>query len=192
MLIAGLKCASHFVGDAVETLQSLMGLFTDDDNSSDDGDEESDDTPSIRNQADGIYDLLEQIASTFDTCVNAQSDFDGVYKCYSEASKTIDQMFDDAVTAAFGHVVPAEKLAKYKSIGKKILKWKKWVDIAAECANDFVHACDHIKDTTSNSKRAIVHESKSFVNSVLEELDVVHNRLNAFSNVNNVMSGEEK
>ena len=192
LLIAGLKCASHFVGDAVETLQSLMGLFTDDDNSSDDGDEESDDTPSIRNQADGIYDLLEQIASTFDTCVNAQSDFDGVYKCYSEASKTIDQMFDDAVTAAFGHVVPAEKLAKYKSIGKKILKWKKWVDIAAECANDFVHACDHIKDTTSNSKRAIVHESKSFVNSVLEELDVVHNRLNAFSNVNNVMWGEEK
>lgn len=197
ILIAGLKCASHFVGDAVETLQSLMNLFTDNNNDDDDNDGDDDgDSPDGFDQLEGIYDLLENIASTFDACVNAQANFDGVYECYSSASQTVDQMFDDAVTTAFGHVIPADKLAKYKSVGKKILKWKKWVDIAADCANDFVHACDHLKDSVDNNSakrmRAKTNSSKDYVNTVLDELDVIHTRLNAFSKINDIMWGSEK
>lgn len=198
ILIAGHKCASHFVGDAVETLQSIINLFTGNDNEDDDeeeDDEDDSDSPNGLDQFEGIYDLLESIAATFDNCVNAQADFDGVYECYSSASKTIDQMFDDAVTAALGHVVPADKLAKYKSAGKKILKWKKWVDIAAECANDFVHACDHLKDSVDNSARQLranSNEPKDYINTVLDELDVIHTRLCAFSKVNDIMWGNEK
>lgn len=193
ILIAGLKCAKHFVGDAVETLQSLMNLFTGNDND-DDNDDDSD-SPDGFDQIEGIYDLLENIAATFDNCVNAQANFDGVYKCYSSASKTVDQLFDDAVTTAFGHVIPADKLTKYKSVGKKILKWKKWVDITAKCANDFVHACDHLKDSVDNSNkkmRAKANGSKDYINTVLYELDVIHTRLNAFSKVNDIMWGYEK
>lgn len=187
LLIAGLKCASHFVGDAVETLKSMAKLFTG-------SDVEDEDDPNVYQQAKGVYDLLESVASTFDACVNMQTNFDGAYKCYTSASKTIDNMFDDAVTSVFGHFVPADKLANYKSFGKKMLKWKRWIDIAADCANDFVHACDHLKDSVNNSNIPKVKAKKTtdYISSVLGELDVIHTRLNAFSNVNKIIWGNEK
>lgn len=203
ILVAGLKCAGNFVGDAKETLESLMGLL-DSDNDNDDDDNkyviDKDDffnpnnirnnINNIYNQGEGIYELLETVASAFDDCVNAAYSFDNAYKCYKDASETVDQMFDDAVTAAFGNYIPPSALKKYKAIGKKMLKWKKYIDIAADCANDFVHACDHIKDASIATKAKQV-SSPDYTESVLNELDVIYNRLKAFSEINSIVWGYE-
>lgn len=204
ILIAGMKCAGNFVGDAKETLESLMGLFdSDNDDDDDDGNDNEidkddffnpdnilDNIDNIYNQDNGIYELLETVASTFDDCVNAASSFDNAYKCYQSASKTVDKMFDDAVTGALGNYIPPSKLKKYKALGKKMLKWKKYIDIAADCANDFVHACDHIKDV-SIATRAKQVSSPDYTESVLNELDVIYNRLKAFSEINSIIWGYE-
>lgn len=184
ILIAGLKCAGHFIGDALNTLQSLM-----DTNFEEDGKDEG---PYVEQITEGFHDLLESIASTFDACVNSQANFDGVYKCYKEASKTVDNMFDEAVIAGLGYVVPANKLAKYKSVGKKMLKWKKIIDLLADCANDFVHACDHIYKPDENISRNIAKSSPNYTNSILSELDIIQNRIDAFSTINNIIWGSEK
>lgn len=199
ILIAGTKCAGNFVGDALETLKALMGIddfdngenkFEIDKDNFFNPDNTIDNIYNIYNQGAGIEELLENVASIFDDCVNASAGFDKVYACYKNASDVIDQMFDDAVTAAFGNYISPSKLNKYKTIGKKMLKWKKWIDIAADCANDFVHACDHIKDVSVVTKTKQV-SSPDYVESVLNELDVIYYRLKAFSEINSIVWGYE-
>ena len=182
--VAGAKCAQNFIGDPVKTLQAIMGLDADFDN---------DEEPSDRDILDGLYDLLESVASTFDTCVGASPDFDGVYKCYKKASETVDNLFDDAVEAALGSVISPDKLKKYKSIGKKILKWKKWIDIAADCANEFVHACDHLKEDNdvAHSRNSRGSEVVSFINDVQNHLELARQRMEALAIINNYLWGDE-
>ena len=195
VLIAGLKCASHFVGDAAETLQDLMDLFDGGEPVPEEEEENGNIAEALpEGELKGVYDLLECIASAFDACVNAQANFDDIYKCYSASSDAVDQAFDDAVTAAFGRFVPADKLKKYKSFGKKMLKYKKYVDIAMDCANDFVHACDHLKDSV---KMQAIHvkgyeNTNDYIAAVQKELAVVEGRLKAFGAVSDVMWGAEE
>ncbi|MBD5358801.1 MAG: hypothetical protein HDR88_17740 [Bacteroides sp.] len=213
IIIAAAKCASHFVGDAVDTLKSLMNLFNDDEeknnnNDKDNGNNNNDDNkikdiidgfddfadnvPGLKpvsSTVKGLYALLEQIAGTFDTCVNASADFDGVHACYKSASDAVDQLFDETLTESLGELVPAEKLSKFKSVGKKMLKYKKWIDIAADCAKDFVHACDHVNNDTINLPKAPA--MSDYTQSVMDNLDIIHKRLEAFGAINDIMWGPE-
>lgn len=181
-LIAGAKCIGHFVGDAVETLKSLMMIDTGDDEDKD---------PSLREQLNGCYSLLESIASTFDACVNTSPNFDEAYNCYKNASGTVDKLFDDAVVSVLGPFVPADKLDKFKKLGKKMLKWKNIIDNVADCANDFVHACDHLKDdvTEANAKRKAPSTS-NYLSEMTSNMAVIGRRVEAFSNVLDAFWGE--
>ena len=188
ILLAGLKCAQHFLGEAKETLQTLMGLSKEGDSTSE--------QPSGFDIANSCYELLSSVAGTFDACVNVSANFDDVHNCYSSASKTIDKMFDEALTAALGNFVPPSTLAKYKSMGKKMLKYKSWIDKAADCAKEFVHACDHIKDTTEYADPARYARIKAnttvdYTNSVLNNLELIGAHMEAFGYINDIMWGDE-
>ena len=190
VLIAGAKCAGHFIGDAVETLQALMGLSAEEESDADN------ETPSDREVLGACYDLLNGVANAFDACVNASANYDDVHNCYSEISKTIDLMFDEAITGALGGVVSPSTLSKYKSIGKKILKYKKWADILADCGKDFVHACDHINDTSNVTNavqynRMSLNSTEDYMGSVLNNLEKVGKQMTAFSYINDIMWGED-
>lgn len=185
-IIAGAKCAGHFIGDAVETLKALCGI------ESDEEDEEK----------SNLQGLLKDIAQSFDGCVNGKQDIDQVLDCYDAASKSVDLLFDASVTAALGHLIPAEDLAKYKSIGKKMLRYKKWVDIAAQCARDFAHACDHVNNDTIGGvtgsfssklhRSSNINSAKTLLESATDGMSVYADYLQAFSTLNNIFFGAEE
>lgn len=194
VLIAGAKCIGYFLGEAVETLKDLLDL-ADFDNDKDD-----DDLIGLIGQCKDYSDILLEIAESFDGCVNGKDKVDKVLDCYNTASKAVDAAFDDLVEKAFGPYIPPQVLKKYKSIGKKFLKYKKWIDAAAECAGDLYHACDHIKDKDEDNDQAQSSEAKgirkrqtseSLTSKALEGMGQYANYLNGFSCLNNILFGSE-
>lgn len=186
VLIAGLKCAGHFVGEAVETLQTLLGL---DDNI--DTNNKDKDLDEILDKCENYSDLLLDIASSFDGCVNGKHDIDQVLDCYETASKAIDAVFDGLVETAFGPYVKPELIKKYKKLGKQILKYKKLLDRVAECARDFAHACDHIKNDESAKARMTGKSTKTVTEKAIEGMGKYAEYVEGFVTLNNVLFGSE-
>lgn len=194
ILRAGGKCLGHFVGDAMETLKSLMGM---DDGSDDDDDDDDDNSQmSLDDMLDGVYDLLEGIASTFDECVGAASSWHQAYVCYKTASETVDKLFDESISSTLGVFLPAEKVKRFKRVGKKMLKWKSIIDNLAECAKDFRHACDDVNNddtvTPASAKGATPRKARStddYISSITGNMGVIADRIDAFSTVNDIMWG---
>lgn len=183
-LVAGLKCAtSFFVGDAVETLQNLCKGVK-------------------KEKGDSyIHSMLEDIAQSFDGCVNGKKDLDQVLDCYEVASKSVDLLFSAAVTAAFGRFVSAEDLARYKSIGKKMLKYKEVIDKLADCAKEFAHACDNVNNDTTVMSRRLVSKhhassnrasTKTLLETARDGMQVYAEYLRAFSTLNDIYFGTEE
>lgn len=198
VMIAGLKCAGHFVGDAVETLKALLDLKDFNDND-DDGEIDENDKDYGRIDNKDLYDacsnyseLLLQIAQEFDGCVNGKDKIDQVLACYNGVSKTIDAIFDDLVSTAFGPYFNVKKVNKFRALGKKILKWKNVIDKIADCAYDLHHACDHLKDKEEDSKaKSVTNSASSLTSKALEGMGVYYNYAKAFSQLNNVYFGFE-
>lgn len=96
----------------------------------------------------GVMHLIGSGQNAFGKCFKLKDkvDWDNSYGCYSALSELIDDLFDEAATdlvAKYGHI-PADKIKKFKAAGKNIIKVKKLLDVIMSCANDFVHACDHL------------------------------------------------
>ena len=191
VLIAGLKCAGHFVGEAVETLQTLLGLDDNIDTNSKDKDKKDKDLDEILDKCENYSDLLLDIASSFDGCVNGKHDIDQVLDCYETASKAIDAVFDGLVETAFGPYVKPELIKKYKKLGKQILKYKKLLDRVAECARDFAHACDHIKNDESAKARMTGKSTKTVTEKAIEGMGKYAEYVEGFVTLNNVLFGSE-
>lgn len=189
VLIAGLKCAGHFVGEAVETLQTLLGL--DDNIDTNNKDKKDKDLDEILDKCENYSDLLLDIASSFDGCVNGKHDIDQVLDCYETASKAIDAVFDGLVETAFGPYVKPELIKKYKKLGKQILKYKKLLDRVAECARDFAHACDHIKNDESAKARMTGKSTKTVTEKAIEGMGKYAEYVEGFVTLNNVLFGSE-
>ena len=189
VLIAGLKCAGHFVGEAVETLQTLLGL--DDNIDTNSKDKKDKDLDEILDKCENYSDLLLDIASSFDGCVNGKHDIDQVLDCYETASKAIDAVFDGLVETAFGPYVKPELIKKYKKLGKQILKYKKLLDRVAECARDFAHACDHIKNDESAKARMTGKSTKTVTEKAIEGMGKYAEYVEGFVTLNNVLFGSE-
>ena len=191
VLIAGLKCAGHFVGEAVETLQTLLGLDDNIDTNNKDKDKKDKDLDEILDKCENYSDLLLDIASSFDGCVNGKHDIDQVLDCYETASKAIDAVFDGLVETAFGPYVKPELIKKYKKLGKQILKYKKLLDRVAECARDFAHACDHIKNDESAKARMTGKSTKTVTEKAIEGMGKYAEYVEGFVTLNNVLFGSE-
>ena len=191
VLIAGLKCAGHFVGEAVETLQALLGLDDNIDTNNNDKDKKDNDLGEILGKCENYSDLLLDIASSFDGCVNGKHDIDQVLDCYEAASKSIDAVFDELVETAFGPYVKPELIKKYKKLGKQILKYKKILDRVAECARDFAHACDHIKNDESAKARMTGKSTKTVTEKAIEGMGKYAEYVEGFVTLNNVLFGSE-
>lgn len=191
VLIAGLKCAGHFVGEAVETLQTLLGLDDNIDTNNKDKDKKDKDLDEILDKCENYSDLLLDIASSFDGCVNGKHDIDQVLDCYETASKAIDAVFDGLVETAFGPYVNPELIKKYKKLGKQILKYKKLLDRVAECARDFAHACDHIKNDESAKARMTGKSTKTVTEKAIEGMGKYAEYVEGFVTLNNVLFGSE-
>lgn len=191
VLIAGLKCAGHFVGEAVETLQTLLGLDDNIDTNNKDKDKKDKDLDEILDKCENYSDLLLDIASSFDGCVNGKHDIDQVLDCYETASKAIDAVFDGLVETAFGPYVKPELIKKYKKLGKQILKYKKMLDRVAECARDFAHACDHIKNDESAKARMTGKSTKTVTEKAIEGMGKYAEYVEGFVTLNNVLFGSE-
>ena len=191
VLIAGLKCAGHFVGEAVETLQTLLGLDDNIDTNNKDKDKKDKDLDEILDKCENYSDLLLDIASSFDGCVNGKHDIDQVLDCYETASKAIDAVFDGFVETAFGPYVKPELIKKYKKLGKQILKYKKLLDRVAECARDFAHACDHIKNDESAKARMTGKSTKTVTEKAIEGMGKYAEYVEGFVTLNNVLFGSE-
>lgn len=179
-LIAGVKCASYFAGDAVETLRSIANLFS--------GDEDDIDTDSSV-ELEGVYDLLSGVANGFDNCVNGSSDGEKAYKCYKTFSDLIDKILDDAVGDVISDKVAA---AKFKRLSKKILKWKKIMDNAVECAHDFANSCDHLEEDEKKMVSRSAFSSESYLSSFQKNISIISDEFNALNGVFDVMLGNEK
>ena len=191
VLIAGLKCAGHFVGEAVETLQTLLGLDDNIDTNNKYKDKKDKDLDEILDKCENYSDLLLDIASSFDGCVNGKHDIDQVLDCYETASKAIDAVFDGLVETAFGPYVKPELIKKYKKLGKQILKYKKLLDRVAECARDFAHACDHIKNDESAKARMTGKSTKTVTEKAIEGMGKYAEYVEGFVTLNNVLFGSE-
>lgn len=191
VLIAGLKCAGHFVGEAVETLQTLLGLDDNIDTNNKDKDKKDKDLDEILDKCENYSDLLLDIASSFDGCVNGKHDIDQVLDCYETASKAIDAVFDGLVETTFGPYVKPELIKKYKKLGKQILKYKKLLDRVAECARDFAHACDHIKNDESAKARMTGKSTKTVTEKAIEGMGKYAEYVEGFVTLNNVLFGSE-
>lgn len=191
VLIAGLKCAGHFVGEAVETLQALLGMDDNIDTNNNDKDKKDKDLGEILGKCENYSDLLLDIASSFDGCVNGKHDIDQVLDCYEAASKSIDAVFDELVETAFGPYVKPELIKKYKKLGKQILKYKKILDRVAECARDFAHACDHIKNDESAKARMTGKSTKTVTEKAIEGMGKYAEYVEGFVTLNNVLFGSE-
>lgn len=191
VLIAGLKCAGHFVGEAVETLQTLLGMDDNIDTNNNDKDKDKKDLGEILDKCENYSDLLLDIASSFDGCVNGKHDIDQVLDCYETASKAIDAVFDELVETAFGPYVKPELIKKYKKLGKQILKYKKMLDRVAECARDFAHACDHIKNDESAKARMTGKSTKTVTEKAIEGMGKYAEYVEGFVTLNNVLFGSE-
>lgn len=191
VLIAGLKCAGHFVGEAVETLQTLLGLDDNIDTNNKYKDKKDKDLDEILDKCENYSDLLLDIASSFDGCVNGKHDIDQVLDCYETASKAIDAVFDGLVETAFGPYVKPELIKKYKKLGKQILKYKKLLDRVAECARDFAHACDHIKNDESAKARMTGKSTKTVTEKAIEGMGKYAEYVEGFVTLNNVLLGSE-
>lgn len=191
VLIAGLKCAGHFVGEAVETLQTLLGLDDNIDTNNKYKDKKDKDLDEILDKCENYSDLLLDIASSFDGCVNGKHDIDQVLDCYETASKAIDAVFDGLVETAFGPYVNPELIKKYKKLGKQILKYKKLLDRVAECARDFAHACDHIKNDESAKARMTGKSTKTVTEKAIEGMGKYAEYVEGFVTLNNVLFGSE-
>ena len=191
VLIAGLKCAGHFVGEAVETLQTLLGLDDNIDTNNKDKDKKDKDLDEILDKCENYSDLLLDIASSFDGCVNGKHDIDQVLDCYETASKAIDAVFDGLVETAFGPYVKPELIKKYKKLGKQILKYKKLLDRVAECAREVAHACDHIKNDESAKARMTGKSTKTVTEKAMEGMGKYAEYVEGFVTLNNVLFGSE-
>ena len=191
VLIAGLKCAGHFVGEAIETLQTLLGLDDNIDTNNKYKDKKDKDLDEILDKCENYSDLLLDIASSFDGCVNGKHDIDQVLDCYETASKAIDAVFDGLVETAFGPYVKPELIKKYKKLGKQILKYKKLLDRVAECARDFAHACDHIKNDESAKARMTGKSTKTVTEKAIEGMGKYAEYVEGFVTLNNVLFGSE-
>lgn len=66
-----------------------------------------------------------------------------VYDCYKGLSGFVDKLLDDKIGDLIKNPIAAEK---FKKLAKKALKWKNLLDNGVECAHDFAHACDHLKE----------------------------------------------
>ena len=203
LLLAGLKCAGHFADDVEDSMKDMIDLANEiikhaqdiAENGVDVGGmldayvdniiDEIIDTYTLNDEIEYVYELCDTISDAISTCATASHDFDGFYSCYSITSDVVDKMLDDAVMEYFGEYLSPENAKKLKSVCKKILKIKDWLDIAADCANDFVHACDHLNDDNSKSTNV------DYTTSVLNNLELICEQLDALGYINDVMWGYE-
>lgn len=194
IVLATARCAGQFVGDAVETLQALLGVEFDEN-------EEVSEIEVDFDSLDGIINTVEQIASAFDKCVTGQQSVDKVLDCYQVASKVVDDIFDETFDKILDNedlLTPSQlkKIKRLKTIGKKMLKWKRWVDIGADCAQKFLHACDHLNDSTPSGAKSFSAVSTqtnndAYISVFLDNMGHVADGLSSFGRINDFFWGSE-
>ncbi len=185
LAVAGLKCAGRFLGVPFDKVLMPYGSAK----------KAGEKASGTNGNTISSYSLVEMQASKFDESCDSKASFEDVYKSYSAATKAVDKVFDTAVVQQTGDLVTASDFSDGVKAGIGMIDLIDMVSNVSACANDFAHACDHLLNGSEiefKPRRNGQSGSKDYIKSVMKELDVVHTRLEAFANINDVIWGSEK
>ena len=188
VLRAGLLCASHFASDLKETIEAVGEILSGDLSDLNDADiqdllKNNIDVQKLFNNFDYAH-LALDMGNNIASCIGSENKGgEKVYDCYKGLSGFVDKLLDDKIGDLIKNPIAAEK---FKKLAKKALKWKNLLDNGVECAHDFAHACDHLKEKT-----ALRASSDSYISDFQQNMLYVHDELSAFSNFFDLILGKE-